>query len=434
MFKISKETILDEALLSKMFNKFQLETFPKLQKYKNYYDGLQDIKNKSYADESKVCNRAVTNFTKDITDSYCGYIATPGYITYSSTDDIGEIMDILKYNDYQTEDSDFLFNALVYGYAAELMYLDGAQVRFKQIEPTQCFGVFDDTLTNDMLYFVRFYKTNEWDMSNNFTIEVYNNETINYYSMNGWLGQISFIGSQLHHFSQVPANVFYLSDERSIFDCIIDLQDAYNIVTNDELDDYGSFIDAYLTLTGAELDTEDAKNMRENRLLMLPEGAEAKWLTKNSSDVQVENIVSRLQKSIYRIAKCPDFSDTNFAGVSSGIALRYKLCGMENRAGKIVAQMKKALQRRIELICSYSAMLLGENIFRDINIEFKRNIPDDINDTVNVVTRLRGIVSDKTLLSQVPFVNDVDKEIEQKEEQNSNIIDSVYNFNSNDEE
>ena len=68
------------------------------EKMKNYYEGIQAIMNKSYADDSKPCNRTVTNYCKNITDSYCGYIASPGYISYDSDNDITDIMNILRYN------------------------------------------------------------------------------------------------------------------------------------------------------------------------------------------------------------------------------------------------------------------------------------------------------------------------------------------------
>ena len=124
MFYLNRETELNEDLLQKMINRFRLNVEPKLQRYKNYYDGLQAILNKYYVDESKPCNKTVINYCKNITDSYCGYLATPGYISYRSNNDIEEVMNILRYNDYQAEDADFLLDALTYGVAAELMYLD----------------------------------------------------------------------------------------------------------------------------------------------------------------------------------------------------------------------------------------------------------------------------------------------------------------------
>ena len=156
MFSLPRETELTPDLLYKMICKFNQNIVPKLQKYKDYYDGKQAILSKSYSDESKPCNRTVTNYTKNIADSYCGYLAAPGYISYSSDDDIEEILNVLKYNDSQEEDSSFLLDALVYGVASELMYTDEqGQVRFRLINPTTCFGIFDDCLTQELMYFVR---------------------------------------------------------------------------------------------------------------------------------------------------------------------------------------------------------------------------------------------------------------------------------------
>lgn len=162
MFYINKDTQLDEKLLNKMINKFIVDVEPKLIKNKKYYDGIQAILNKSYSDASKPCSKTVINYCKNIADSYCGYLASPGYISYRSDQDIEDIMNILRYNDYQAEDSDFLLDALVYGTASELMYTDEeGKVRFRLINPTQCFAVYDDSLTGDLLYFVRMYPVNE---------------------------------------------------------------------------------------------------------------------------------------------------------------------------------------------------------------------------------------------------------------------------------
>lgn len=429
MFYVNKNTELSVELLNKMINKFNISVQPKLNRYKKYYDGLQAILNKSYADESKPCNKTVINYCKNIVDSYCGYLATPGHISYRSNDDIEDVMDILRYNDYQAEDADFLLDALIYGVAAELMYHDNkGQTRFRLINPTQCFGVYDDSLTGDLLYFVRMYKANEWDDSDLYNVDVYDDYYIKHYTMNGFNGHLNFIGEEFHYFSQCPANIFYLPDEKSIFDCVIGLQDSANELLSAEIDDYSAFCDAYMILEGVDADPEDIAAMKANRVLLLPEGAKASYLTKSATDAQVENILKRIHESIYRIAQCPDFSSESFVGgVSSGIAIQYRLTGMETRAGKIEATMKKALQRRIEIICGVAALKLGEQVFRDVEIEFKRNIPEDITSTINVINALKGTVSDATLLSQLDFIPDVNAELEAVQAQKQANM-SLYAF------
>lgn len=429
MFYLNRDIELDAVLLHKMISRYNLNVAPRLRKYKNYYDGLHQIMSKNYNDPNKPCSRTVTNYCRNIVDSYSGYLATPGFISYKSEQDIEDIMDILRYNDYQSEDNDLLMNALVYGIGCELMYIDAlGHTRFSLIDPAQCFPVYEDTLAGDLLYFVRIYPLNEWDDSNIYKVDVYSDSFVKHYTMRGLNGSLSFEDEEPHYFAQVPANVFLMPDEKSIFDCVLGLQDAANELLSSEIDDYSAFCDAYLALTGVDANPEDIAAMKKNRVLVLPEGASAQWITKNMNDAQVENILKRIHDSIYRISQCVDFSSDNFnSGVSSGVAIQYKLTGMENKAGTIEGRMKKALQRRIEIICGIASLKLGEEVFRDIEITFKRNIPEDTAATINLINSLKGSVSDATLLAQVPFITDVNAELEALNKQKQENM-SLYSY------
>lgn len=431
MFYLNRDIELTPQLLRKMIERFSLDVEPRLNKYKNYYDGAQEILKKTYADPTKPCNKTVINYCKNITDSYAGYIATPGHISYYSDEDIEDIMNILRYNDYQAEDAAFLTDALIYGTAAELMYVDDfGKTRFQLINPTQCFGVYDDSLSADLNYFVRFYQVSDWDDSDTYYVDVYNNFFMTRYQMAGLNGELQFIEEKPHFFGQCPANIFTLPDEKSIFDCVLGLQDSANNLLSSEIDDFSAFCDAYMVITGADMDQETFTASREGRAFVLPAGATINWLTKNASDTQVENILKRIHDSIYRIAQCPDFSSESFVGgVSSGIAIQYRLTGMENRAGVIEGAMKKALQRRVEIICGIASLSLGEEIFRDIQIDFKRNIPADETAKINLINALKGTVSDATLLGQLDFIPDVNAELEAVKSQKQENI-AMYSFGS----
>jgi SPP1 family phage portal protein len=102
---------------------------------------------------------------------------------------------------------------------------------------------------------------------------------------------------------------------------------------------------------------------------------------------------------------------------------------METRAGKIEAEMRKALQRRIEIICGIASLRLGEEVYRDIQIDFKRNIPVDNTATINMINALKGTVSDATLLSQLDFITDVNAELEAVNEQKAANME-LYGFNA----
>jgi SPP1 family phage portal protein len=299
------------------------------------------------------------------------------------------------------------------------MYIDeNSKTRFRLLNPTQCFAVYDDSLTGDLLYFVRMYKVSEWANDDLYNVDVYSDYNIKRYTMTGKNGYLKYINEEAHYFNQCPANVFYMPDEKSIFECIITLQDSANSLLSAEIDEYSAFADAMLALTGVDAERDDIARMKEDRVIILPEGATAQWLTKNANDTQIENILKRIHDSIYRIAQCPDFSSETFVGgVSSGVAIKYRLTGCETRSGKIEAEFKKALQRRIEIICGIASLRLGEDVFRDIEIAFKRNIPEDLTATINLINSLKGTVSDATLLAQLDFVPDVNEELERLQDQ-----------------
>ena len=55
MFYLNKNAILDVKILQKMIERFNLNDKAKREKYKNYYDGIQEILNKKYNDPTKPC-------------------------------------------------------------------------------------------------------------------------------------------------------------------------------------------------------------------------------------------------------------------------------------------------------------------------------------------------------------------------------------------
>jgi SPP1 family phage portal protein len=274
---------------------------------------------------------------------------------------------------------------------------------------------------------VRWYPENNLDETEKYFVEVYNAASVKVYKVNGLGGALEFIEEKPHYFGDVPVSVFWLNEtESNIFDSIITLNDAYNELQSSEIDDFSAWVDAYLTLTGADIAADDIASMKENRVLLLPEGAVASWLTKNASDTQIVNMLDNIKKNIFKVTACPDMADENFLA-QSGTALAYKLVGFENVASGIAARFIKALQRRIELICNILQLKATDVIWRDININVGRNLPVNLTEIIQLVNSLKGTVSDKTLLAQLPFIDDVNAEIEAVNEQKQANIE-MYSF------
>ena len=427
MIYLDKETELTKELISKILNQYVIETQPKLQKWGNYLAGKHAILNKSYEDRNKPCNRIVTNFAKIITETYSGYICGKP-VSYTSNDNIDDVQEAINYNDSTAQDIAWLTNALTYGVGYELQWLDKyAQVRYSQVSPLNALAIFDNTLDCELLYFIRWYEADTITDSDLVYIEVYNATDKITYKAHGLQGALEFVSEEQHYFGDVPASVFFLNDaEESIFNSIISLNDAYNELQSAEIDDFQEWVDAYLALTGMDADPEDISKMKQQRVLIMPEGATATWVTKNATDTQIVNMLDNIKKNIFKVTACPDMADETFLA-QSGTALAYKLVGFENIASSIVARFTKAIQRRIELICNVLKLKATDAVWRDIHINFVRNLPINMAEAVQMVSGLHGVVSDKTLLAQLPFINDIDSELEAIQEQKQANME-LYSF------
>lgn len=433
MFYLDKDKVLTDDVLSRFLQRFETEELPRLNKLYNYYLGKQQILFKQATDAGKPCNKVVVNYCQSCVDTYNGYI-TGIDINYDSADDIEQIKEVLNYNDVHTADTELLKDALICGRATELEYIDeDSKIRFKPISPMNSFPIYDDTVEEKLLYGVRFSANTQDNNIVEYYIDVYSDIEIYHYKAVQNLASISLLGVEPHYFKQVPMVFMKLNSEQlGVFECILSLQDAYNELLSSNIDDFDSFADAYLVFKGITAEAEELAEMKRHRALMIGEDSDVSYLTKNINNTNVENMLSIIDEKIHTIALFPDFNDDKFMS-SSGIALKMKLIGFENKAAVIEANMRMALQRRIELICGILSMTSGEAVWRDVIITFTRNLPTNIDETVELVNNLRGLVSTETLLGLLPFIDNVQDEIAriQKEKQESY---NLYSFNKVEDE
>ena len=284
-----------------------------------------------------------------------------------------------------------------------------------------------------MSAFVRIYTEDNVDItqSNTYMVVVYTKYKITTYKTVGEFGSLEFVSEVPHSFGQVPVVAFNLNPEREgIFEQIIPLQDSYNEVLSAQLDELGMLVDSFLVLRGVSAEEEDIQNMKTNRVLLMDADSSAEFLVKDVNNSQIIEILTEIKKRIIEISTCPNFSDENFA-TTSGIALQYRLTGFRNTSLAFMAQFEKALRRRIELF-GWIEQIKGDKV-TDFKITFTNNLPTNTLEIAQIVNQLRGLVSDETLLSQIPFVDDAKEELNKAQaEKQANM--KLYDFGSSENE
>ena len=375
-------------------------------------------------------------------NDYPGYIVglSTGYfmgkpIAYSTKDTgneeyIEKLQSIFDGNDESDIDSELAKTCSIQGEAFELVYIDeDSQPAFVQLKNEETLLVYNNDIKPKPILGVRHYVVQTPSAIDSIIKEkvvVYTDKNIFYYDYN--IGGLALTGSEAHYFGAVPI-IHYKNNKELMgdFEPVITLIDAYDNMESDSMDDFDYFTDAYLMLKNmSETDVDDIKDMKKNRVILVDENGDAKWLIKDINDTAVENFKHRLNADIHKFSKIVDLSDENFGGDLSGVAIRFKLFCLEQLTVMKERKFKKALQRRIELITNILNIKGGNYIYTDIDMSFTRNIPANTTELVNMVTQLKGTLSEQTLISQLPFVADPQSELEKVKKQQESSLD--YKF------
>ena len=389
-----------------------------LNKLYDYYFGESKIKHKKREDPSAPNNKLVNNYCSYISDMSTGFfIGKPISYTSENEEALKKINEIFKYNDESAHNMELAETASICGCAYELLYLnEDANIRFTSLDPREVILIADATVGQNIKFAIRHYRIYSLDGTSYITyIDVYDNEKCKKYKYDR--NKFELLSENYHMFDSVPI-IEYKNNKYSVgdFKKQISLIDGYDKTQSLTLDDMEDFTNAFLILKGfgyGEENVNEAKMMRKLKMLFFPDGeCGAEWLTKTINDTFIENMKNRLNADIHKFSFVPDMTDVNFASNASGVAIKYKLIGLEQIRSRKERFFKKAIQRRIELIFGVLSMLDNNFDFRDIELTFSDNIPANIKELAEIVKSLTGIVSQTKLLSLLPFVNDPQKEME----------------------
>jgi SPP1 family phage portal protein len=133
--------------------------------------------------------------------------------------------------------------------------------------------------------------------------------------------------------------------------------------------------------------------------------------------------LNRLEGNIMRFGKSVNMTDESFASNLSGVAIRYKLMALENKCITMERKMTAALRQQFRVLATAWAKKGIPVDYTNIFFQFKRNLPVNLLDEAQTTAQLRGHVSERTRLSQLSFVDDVEWEMEEMSKDDEGRLD-----------
>ena len=391
-----------------------------------YYYGLQDILDRTITDSTKPNNQLVNANAAYIVDVNVGYFMGQPVSYTSKNKPYMEVMqDIFDLNDEQNENVQLEKDCSICGVGYELLYLDeDSQVRFHRIPPGNMIMIYNTKITPEPWIAIRLYTSGK-DLT---YVEVYEKTTVKLYKSDSAFTSLVLESEEENKFGDIPA-VEYLNNEevQGDFDKVKTLIDEYDKAQSDTANDLEYFTDAYLHLHNLDLGTQEIKDLKIQRVLQTNGEAAStvEWVIKDIQDAATENYKKRLQKDIQLFSKTPNLTDESFAGNLSGIALSYKLLGMEWTAVTKERQFKLALQRRMMLINNILDTKGSKYDYHDIQMKFTRSIPQNVAEIVDTLIKLFGMISEETFISQIPFIDNPADEIARIEVERADMTDRM---------
>lgn len=356
---------------------------------------------------SYLLSRAITIGTKQLDDD--------------ETKTLQSINDINEENDIDTLNYELGFDASRYGRAFELHYRDDTGDKIVQIDPQEIFIIRSADVSKQMIgavhlpiYNGKVHMTIYTD-THRYKYEPYEQGAVSF--------QLKDEGR--HAYGMVPVVEWWNNRFRQgDFETEIPLMDSYDAVQSDTANYMSDINDAMLVINGdlltAGIGASEADKMIKANVLLLETGldhtgkqtsASAEYIYKQYDVAGSEAYKKRLINDIYKLSKIPNLDDDRFDANNSGIALKYKMLGLEQMRSIKESFYTKALRRRYRIIESMHSGLNKHDITaNDLTFTFHTNLPEDVWAEVERFANVGGVVSDTTLMELASFIESPEDE------------------------
>ena len=403
----------DAEALGAAVGEFLRTVRPERQRLYDYYRGEQSV-DKGETVRGRPDNRLRAPFPRYITEVHTGYfLGLPPTVAYGGAAG-ARYAALSRELDLPHLYFDLGRDLSICGAGFALVWAERGGVKVCRCDPCDCFAIRSGDAGAPLLAAVRLFASGRGETRG----VLYTAERLVPFAWDGTGVTLGTAEENLLH--TVPLLPFYNNCQGlGDFEMVTGLVDAYNVLLSGALDDMQSVANAFLALYGMQGTTQrDIDQANRSRILSLSEGGRAEFVVKNLNHEALGQLEVNLRRSILQLSMTPDLCDEHFAGNSSGVALQYKLWGIE--------QVRAAKERTFTdgLRGLLAALTAGENLLgRSVDLTggeltFYKNLPQDNTALAETLLSLSPLLSRQTILENLPWVADAQEELRRRAAEN----------------
>ena len=169
---------------------------------------------------------------------------------------------------------------------------------------------------------------------------------------------------------------------------------------------------------------EEDKALLKMQVFYTPDNSgDIAWVEKSVQDTALENHKKTLIDLIAMISGVPNITDLGFTNADNASALDRKFFALEQMITDADKHFKQAILRRWETIIDRINKRKHKSYdFRSIKIDLQRNLPTDKDTETTRALKLRGLLSDASIIDMLPDDLDSNSELEKIDKQNEENI------------
>ena len=405
-----------------------------------YYNGEHPILKRLPKRKDDPCNNLVANFPAYIADMASGYhIGEP--ISYQSdTEDLTDLLEWYKNAQVDVQDTENSDDQAIFGVAYELVYMstdEDPTPKVASVHPSQSFVIYNNTVEFKSLAGVYYteIKDPKTQEVTGYEVEV---STAEYYTRFKINTSFDIAGEveepEINPFGRVPLIEIYNNKyKKSDFEKVISLIDGYNKAQSNRVDDKEQYVNSLMVLKGQTLGddnkekAETYQSIKENGVIELTPDGDLSFLTRQSDQQGDELLRNSIADDIHKFSYVPSFTDKDFAGNISGIAMQFKLFGLNQLMKKKDRYTLEGLRERMRL---FNAILATKGMkqvdINNVNITITHSSPKNLQELAQIIGVLTGICSNETLAAQLPFVDNPEEEVKKAAEERRQKMDEEF--------
>ena len=386
---------------------------------------------------------------KDVTDEKKRKIIERVLDKTLGKDDYKEEMQILidyikDFNDDATEHYQLVKDMFMMTGCYELIYQnENDDIVYSHLDPMQTVAIWDYSVPKNLIGLVRMWEEKDVDSKTITKVEITDKTGTRLFKGSGEsyeeIVKTDEKGNVIynnHNWGDVPAIVVEQEDGIALFEPAVDLIKAFEQLVQNTRSTFQYNDSAKLKVVGYSptepLMIEKDGQMVENPLrkkadeLLLkakvfytPDASgDIAWIEKNINDSAIQNSLKTYMDLITMLSGVPNVTDVGFTNADNSSALEKKFFPLEQITIELMKMLEMAYLRRWELI--FNRINLRKNTkydFRDVNVVLEKNMPTNTSEIIGNWLKLRGLISDETIIERLPLDLDPISEKNKMEEQ-----------------